>query len=570
MRYLIDIFDLPAEIKYRYEVQFPRLYQEYICVHKYRYVCKQCGSELYGEFKYESLYSNSNSCDRNRLKYLLNHRDSSPSEGFSSIDEEIEYLKRRVAAAEKYEQDALDRYNVSVATAVCPVCGMQLKQEKGYFMPDVHIYDAQNGHLSGDALRKQRHEAFGVTFYGDIEKDFQSLAAVRQNLEHEQVDFDVKAYAQACDVFVAGVASSQVSKIKNDSESLKTYILNLLHLENNIYSLQQQLTDLYYRRLRNDRSVVFELNNPVYQIKAEVKELHDVYQSSMKALSDAENYLPGVSMNLPTEPTAPVLSKPGLFNKKKVLEENEVLTAKYQAQMEAYQKEVQRCNEERDRLIAVERAAIIDEAQTRADAAKMALDEAESSLDSRISELKQRPVPAKAVKDLLDNEIAEAEELLKKTFAVRNELYAYDIIFGKYRDVVALSSFYEYLVSGRCTSLEGADGAYNIYESEIRLNRVISQLDTVIASLDDIKQNQYMMYQELSNINASLSRLNSTMDKALTSIQVIEANTTSMSEYMEHISKNSDVIAHNTAVTAYYSKVNAELTNALGYMVAFK
>lgn len=41
-------------------------------------------------------------------------------------------------------------------------------------------------------------------------------------------------------------------------------------------------------------------------------------------------------------------------------------------------------------------------------------------------------------------------------------------------------------------------------------------------------------------------------------------------EYMEHISKNSDVIAHNTAVTAYYSKVNAELTNALGYMVAFK
>ena len=37
----------------------------------------------------------------------------------------------------------------------------------------------------------------------------------------------------------------------------------------------------------------------------------------------------------------------------------------------------------------------------------------------------------------------------------------------------------------------------------------------------------------------------------------------------KHISKNSDVIAHNTAVTAYYSKINAELTNALGYMVAF-
>ena len=65
---------------------------------------------------------------------------------------------------------------------------------------------------------------------------------------------------------------------------------------------------------------------------------------------------------------------------------------------------------------------------------------------------------------LNDRKITEAEELLKKTFATRNDLYAYDVIFGKYRDVVALSSFYEYLMSGRCTSLVGATGAYNIYE----------------------------------------------------------------------------------------------------------
>ena len=40
--------------------------------------------------------------------------------------------------------------------------------------------------------------------------------------------------------------------------------------------------------------------------------------------------------------------------------------------------------------------------------------------------------------------------------------------------------------------------------------------------------------------------------------------------FMERLSKNSDVIAHNTAVTAYYSKINAELTDALGFMVALK
>ena len=36
------------------------------------------------------------------------------------------------------------------------------------------------------------------------------------------------------------------------------------------------------------------------------------------------------------------------------------------------------------------------------------------------------------------------------------------------------------------------------------------------------------------------------------------------------IAKNSDVIAHNTAAAAYYAKKNAELTNAMGYLVALR
>ena len=91
----------------------------------------------------------------------------------------------------------------------------------------------------------------------------------------------------------------------------------------------------------------------------------------------------------------------------------------------------------------------------------------------------------------------------------------------------------------------------------------------MISSLEEIKQNQYMMYRELQNIKTSLNSLDYTMRKALTSIQSIETKASRMTEYMDHIAKNSDVIAHNTAATAYYSKVNAQLTNALGYMIAF-
>ena len=85
-----------------------------------------------------------------------------------------------------------------------------------------------------------------------------------------------------------------------------------------------------------------------------------------------------------------------------------------------------------------------------------------------------------------------------------------------------------------------------------------------------------MIYSELRNVNQSLEKLDTTMRSAVVEIQKIEANTRSIAESnksianaTEAITKDSAVIAHNTAVTAFYAKKNAELTDALGYMVAF-
>ena len=43
-----------------------------------------------------------------------------------------------------------------------------------------------------------------------------------------------------------------------------------------------------------------------------------------------------------------------------------------------------------------------------------------------------------------------------------------------------------------------------------------------------------------------------------------------MKSYMSKIADNTEVIAYNTEKTAYYAKKNAELTNALGFLVALK
>jgi hypothetical protein len=85
--------------------------------------------------------------------------------------------------------------------------------------------------------------------------------------------------------------------------------------------------------------------------------------------------------------------------------------------------------------------------------------------------------------------------------ATLGELYAKDIIFGKYRRFVAVASFYEYIMSGRCDSLEGRDGAYNLYESELRQNIIIGKLDEAVGRLEEIRDAQYVLYAAIQESN---------------------------------------------------------------------
>lgn len=82
-----------------------------------------------------------------------------------------------------------------------------------------------------------------------------------------------------------------------------------------------------------------------------------------------------------------------------------------------------------------------------------------------------------------------------------NQLYDEDVIFPKYRNIVAISTISEYLESGRCSELEGANGAYNLYEMELRQNIVIGQLSIVVNNLEQIRNNQYSLYEELTKSN---------------------------------------------------------------------
>lgn len=114
-------------------------------------------------------------------------------------------------------------------------------------------------------------------------------------------------------------------------------------------------------------------------------------------------------------------------------------------------------------------------------------------------ESRQRVLLSQEVNELVRHQ-AESENRLE-------QIYGKNIIFPKYRNLVALSSLYEYICAGRCYALEGPEGAYNIYETESRFDKLITQLDQVIVRLDAIRDNQYVLFSTMQEANRQYETL---------------------------------------------------------------
>lgn len=347
--------------------------------------------------------------------------------------------------------------------------------------------------------------------------------------------------------------------IKTDAESikcnpniLKHYIEQLLNLESSIYSTEKRLEDLYRVQAMLEEDVKIVNNTFTKGYREAVERAKD----AMKKLPTKETYAP-LRPKEPVAPEEPVLKQPGLFNRKKIQAENEQTLYLYENKKKEYQHALE---EYKGAIKAFEEKTIVSIAR----AERLA----QADLEKATTQLQiAKDYPPNSIeaeeKKMIEAEIEEAKETLSKLIKGKKELYSQNVIFGKYRNIVALASFYEYLVSGRCDSLEGRDGAYNIYENEIRANQIISQLSDVLKSLEQIKRGQYMVYSMLNEISSSLSSLESTTNDALSAMDKMQGD-------ISRIAHNSKVIAYNSERTAFYAKKNQKLTNALGYMIALK
>lgn len=119
----------------------------------------------------------------------------------------------------------------------------------------------------------------------------------------------------------------------------------------------------------------------------------------------------------------------------------------------------------------------------------------------------------------LKKSIAMRSELMKlgnkersDTLKLLDDYYNLGYIYPKYQGLVPVSTIYEYLDSGRCSSLTGAHGAYNLYESELRQNLIIEKLDDVLVKLDEIAYNQKLLSDAIAESNRLISSLCTSVD----------------------------------------------------------
>lgn len=547
----------PTEAEWGEDV---RIYEQYA----FRFYCHSCRQATWGVWKIPDLkpgrhlnsYHLPNIFERGRERSFIE---------WAQLD-----------SKERSQCQIIDTYHNEarqfVELTICPVCGADISSK------EVDCFGS--GHLDMEDWNVNKHSRYypdrlkNATLYDgavlDLDENIHNDLAEKHGKEQYEKFINQQV-----------LADCPVNRITiKDADQLKAFLEKLVNVEKSIYSVSERLKWLYIAFQTNARKAsaskhfaLMEKRKPIDCLSDELKKLQSTDPTKHIKRPTSIVIYPAKPIS-PTPPREPVLATPGLFNKKRILAENAALTeqyekerADYEAKLDEYNKKLSEYQEKRAEIMAAREREYREQVEQVKAAHREECEKLEQELQTAQQEydqLKSEITTAETVIfDTTFAELKQAKELLVKLYQARNEMYATDVIFEKYRDFVAVSTFYEYLCSGRCESLDGVHGAYNLYESELRMNLIVSQLSAVVEGLEEIKNNQYVLYSAINETNRELKKLNSsmaTMNKTLTSMKGSLAN----------ISANSDIIAHNSEIAAFYAKKNAELTDALGFMVALK
>lgn len=151
-------------------------------------------------------------------------------------------------------------------------------------------------------------------------------------------------------------------------------------------------------------------------------------------------------------------------------------------------------------------------------------------------------------KAYLELELQKLNQIHLHTKKTLEKVYAKNICFPKYRNMVAMFTIYEYICSGRTSTLEavnGDQGAYNLYEAEVMGNVVIAKLDEIIQRIDHYGQ-QFLLCRAIHETNNAVSRTVSSVNQLINQTALLNQQADNITAILQSIASTSAINAYQT------------------------
>lgn len=505
----------------------------------------------------------------------------------------------------------------------CPACGSAFVEGAGY--------------SDCTRIKANRNELWVSD--SELNPIFKKMKEARAEQAKEEAAKEVDALKNRLAVAnsVSDSFTGEGLEIASNPKMLLPYIGHLMKLETGIYSLEQHLTELYESKLQMS-SVFFGSKEECYRA---IRNAEDELNEANYDLNVQIDQLPKPKVEYAPKPQEPVFEMqkpqepsyitPGLFNKKKVLAENEAKKATFEQETAQYNQAYERfqvalgqyeialanwthdCTVKEEAVVAkqiqqesgpylkkIQAAcceidelgktwALVEQNNLTQQVLDLTFQETLDAAFARTSVLYTNLYASKWNPDenvgmaLVTKEITNSEKLLGDLIAAKNRMYGLNVIHPKYRNLVAISAFYDYLMTGRCSMLTGNGGAYNLFEAESKTKLIMDRISDITASLEELRENQNFLYQQVAEANNGIQILNQSMGKVVTHLAKMNAKADRMSRQLAAlddktsnlestvatVAENAEIAAHYSQISAFYAKRNAELTDALGYLIAF-
>lgn len=167
----------------------------------------------------------------------------------------------------------------------------------------------------------------------------------------------------------------------------------------------------------------------------------------------------------------------------------------------------------------------------------------------------------------LQHELVDCNQKLQESTQRLQYLYGLNIIFPKYRNFAMVCSLDEYIRAGRCWTLEGPDGAYNILEAEMRMGIVITQLNYIITQLGQIQNNQYLLYSTLQETNRMLVEIVESNNQITSQLYSMDER---MGEQTTSLNASINRLQRTSKATAYFAERSQRELRYMNFMNTFR